>query len=183
MDTPQSYLVGIARCNITPPVGIRLCGFAARTEPSTGVYDPLQATALAVDDGQAAVLIITADLLGFYDRCEPVRQALCQALPIPASNIVLTGSHTHCGPHIREFDRPRLGPPDPAYLALLTERVVEMARTAWETRSEAGLQIGVGHCGFAVSRRRLRPDGQVEWGPDKSGPHDHHVPVLTASRA
>jgi neutral ceramidase len=181
MDTPQSYLVGIARCDITPPVGIRLCGFAARTEPSTGIYDPLQAVATVVDDGKNAVLIVAADLLGFYDRCEPVRQALAQILPIPASHIVLAGSHTHCGPHIREFDRCRLGPPDPAYLALLTDRIVAAARTAWETRSEARLQFGNGHCGFAVSRRRLRPDGLVEWGPDESGPHDHGVPVLTAS--
>ncbi len=182
MDELQTrYLVGVAKCDITPPIGIRLCGFASRTEPSTGVYDPLQAVAMVVDDGRTTVLIIAADLLGFYDRCEPVRKALSQALSLPEANIILAGSHTHCGPHIREFDRPRLGPPDPAYLALLTERVVEAARIAWESRSEARLQIGVGQCDFAVSRRRLGSDGLVQWGPDKNGAHDHEVPVLTAS--
>jgi len=40
----------------------------------------------------------------------------------------------------------------------------------------------VGTCTFAASRRRLRPDGLVEWGPHRSGPHDHDVPVLTVTR-
>jgi len=177
-----TYCIGISRCDITPPVGTRLCGFAARTEPSTGVYDSLQAVAMVVEDGATAVLFVAADLLGFYDRCESVREALCRALPIPETHIVLAGSHTHCGPHIREFDRPRLGPPDPAYLQLLTERIVGAACAAWQGRREAGLSFGVGTCPFAVSRRRLRADGKVEWGPYPEGPRDHQVPVLAAGR-
>jgi len=182
MTEQNEYLIGIAKRDITPPVGIRMCGFAARTEASTGVYHPLRAVALAIDDGQTPVLIVGADILGFYDRCESVRQALCNALHMPAENIILAGSHTHCGPHIREFDRPRLGPPDIAYLDLLTQRIVEAAEDAWRSRSKAYLQVGMGQCSFAVSRRRRRPDGLVEWGVDRNGPHDHQVPVLTARR-
>src|SRR5262245_3722952 len=48
VDTPHSRCrVGVARCDITPPVGIyhRMWG-AARHDRSTGVHRPLTATAL-----------------------------------------------------------------------------------------------------------------------------------------
>lgn len=178
----MGYRIGVAKREITPPVGIKMCGFAARTEDSTGIYHPLQAVAVVIDDATTPVLIVGADILGFYDRCSPVREALSQALGLPEQNILLGGSHTHCGPHIRDFDIPRLGPPSADYRAFLTERVVEAAREAWQSRSPGTLQYGVGRCTFAASRRRLRPDGLVEWGPDRTGPHDHDVPVLTATR-
>jgi len=41
---PDTYRVGLATTDITPPVGIKLSGFAARTEPSTGIYRPLEAS-------------------------------------------------------------------------------------------------------------------------------------------
>jgi len=37
---------GAAIVDITPPVGLHLAGFAARTKPSEGVHDPLTARAL-----------------------------------------------------------------------------------------------------------------------------------------
>lgn len=178
----MNYRIGVAKRDITPPLGIKMCGFAARTESSTDVYHPLQATAVVIDDHVTPVLIIGADILGFYDRCEPVREALSAALNLPQASILLAGSHTHCGPHIRDFDIPRLGPPSAEYRALLTDRTVEAAKEAWNTRTPGKLQSGTGTCTFATSRRRLRPDGLVEWGPDRSGPHDHDVPVLTATR-
>jgi hypothetical protein len=180
MDAARTiYRAGIAVRDITPPVGIKLCGFAARTEPSEGVYHPLRATAVAIDDGATPLVLIGADILGFYDRCAPVRSAVADALGLPEGNIILAGSHTHCGPHIRQFDLERLGPLDQQYLQRLTDRIVSAAREAWHKRRDAHLACGVGTCGFAVSRRRRRPDGTVEWGPDPTGPHDHDVPVLT----
>jgi len=179
----MGYKVGVAKRDITPPVGIKMCGFAARTESSTGVYHPLQATAVVIDDGVTPVLIVGVDILGFYDRSDAVREALSAALDLPRSAILLAGSHTHCGPHIRDFDTPRLGPPSPEYRGLLIRRIVEAAQAAWAGRADAVLKAGTGTCTFAASRRRLRPDGLVEWGPDRSAPHDHDVPVLTATRA
>ena len=177
-DGGKPYTLGIAKRDITPPVGIKLCGFAARTEASTGVYHPLQATAVVIDDGDTQVLIIGADILGFYDRAEMTREALSAALPIPAHQIILAGSHTHCGPHIREFDASRLGPVDREYLALFIARISEAAVSAWESRTPGRLRFGIGRCGVAVSRRRLQPDGTAAWGPYPAGPHDHDVPVL-----
>ena len=47
----DTYRIGVGCDDITPPVGIHMAGFAARTEPSTAVYHPLKANAIAIDDG------------------------------------------------------------------------------------------------------------------------------------
>ena len=60
-----TYQVGVSTVDITPPVGIYLAGFAARQEPSTAVYHPLKATAVAIDDGLTPLLIVGAEILGF----------------------------------------------------------------------------------------------------------------------
>ena len=55
---------GVARADITPPVGVHLCGFAARKGPSRGVQDRLEAKALFLDDGCKSFAIVTADIIG-----------------------------------------------------------------------------------------------------------------------
>ena len=68
--------MGIAKTDITPPVGIFLAGYANRLQPSEGVYLPLTATAIAIDDGQNTALIVGAEILGFYEHTDRVRQAI-----------------------------------------------------------------------------------------------------------
>ena len=48
---------GLAEVNITPPIGISLCGFAGRRGPSESVYDDLFARALVLDDGMSRVAV------------------------------------------------------------------------------------------------------------------------------
>ena len=94
------YRVGFSKVDITPPVGTYLAGFAARKEPSTGVYHPLRAAAVAIDDGETPVLFISMDLLGFYERTEMVRRRISEAIGLDARQMILCGSHTHCGPSL-----------------------------------------------------------------------------------
>ena len=174
----STYRVGINTVDITPPVGIYLAGFAARQEPSTDVYHPLRATAVAIDDGKTPLVLVGAEILGFYERTETVRDRINKTTGIPHANIVLNGSHTHCGPCIRELDRDRHGELDTEYLESLIGKVTECATSAWNARTPARLLFGKGKCDISVSRRR--PDGQggVEWKPAPEAPMDHSVPVL-----
>jgi hypothetical protein len=176
------YKVGIAKTDITPPVGIFLAGFADRNEPSQGAYHPLRAVAVAIDDGQTPLLIVGAELLGFYDKAPAVRRAITRATGVPENRIILNGSHTHCGPSIREWDT-RHGPLDETYIASLIEQLADAAAKAWQSRQPAKLKFGNGSCGMAMSRRRPDPDnppqvfGQLLPNPD--GISDHDVPVMT----
>ena len=174
----DTYQVGISKVDITPPVGTYLAGFAARKEPSTGIYHPLRATAVAIDDGKTPVLLIGADLLGFYERAAVVRERVGQATGLAPQQIMLCGSHTHCGPSIRELDWGRDGFRDTAYLETLVERLAGCAQQACESRADCHLAFGVGTCDVAVSRRRPDGKGGVVWKPSPGSPHDHEVPVL-----
>lgn len=173
-----TYQVGVGTVDITPPVGIYLAGFAARQERSTEVYHPLKATAVAIDDGQTPLLIVGAEILGFYERTEEVRSRINAVTGIDPAHIILNGSHTHCGPCIREMDRERHGELDDDYLEDLFENVARCTKTAWEDRSPARLRFGVGSCDIARSRRKPDGKGGVEWVPTLDAPHDHDVPVI-----
>ena len=174
----DTYRIGVAGEDVTPPVGIFLAGFAARTEPSTAVYHPLKANAVAIDDGSDPLLIVSAEILGFYEHTPHVRSRISAATGIAPSNVILSGSHTHCGPCIRDMDRQRHGELDEDYIEEFFEKVTRCAKTAWETRSPARLRVGTGRCDIAVSRRKPDGKGGVEWKPGAEAPHDHDVPVL-----
>lgn len=174
----DTYLIGVGGEDVTPPVGIYLAGFAARTEPSTAVYHPLKANAIAIDDGNDPLIIASAEILGFYEHTEEVRSRISALTGVVPANIVLSGSHTHCGPCIREMDRHRHGDLDEDYIERLLDSVTRCAKTAWETRSPARLRFGRGYCDIAVSRRKSDGKGGVEWKPGPGAPHDHEVPVL-----
>lgn len=181
------YRIGFCRTDITPPVGIQLAGYASRKEPSTGVYHPLAAVAVAMDDGGAPLLLVGADLLGFYDKADRLRGRLSAALRIPTARILLCGSHTHCGPAIRERDAAQFGPLDGRYLEGLFDGIVTAARTALERRVPAVLRFGTGTCAFGISRRRPDParPGRVlrDIMPHREGIRDTAVPVLAAHAA
>ena len=55
----------ITEVNITPPVGISMCGFAARKGPSEAINDELFARALVLDNGETQVAIVGADVISF----------------------------------------------------------------------------------------------------------------------
>ena len=57
---------GVAVVDITPPSGLLLAGFAARTEPATGIHDPLTVRAVVVGD----TAIVVADVIGLHEDDE-----------------------------------------------------------------------------------------------------------------
>jgi hypothetical protein len=93
--------VGYAKREITPPVGIRLGGYAHRLgKPSQIVHDPLYASAIFIEssDGEEAVLI-HADVLGIYkDLADEIKSTASRKVGIAPNKIFLTTTHTHSGP-------------------------------------------------------------------------------------
>src|SRR5436189_6218996 len=101
VDTPQSRCrVGVARADITPPVGIyhRMWG-AAVHDKATGVHRPLTATLLWLQPTAGASS--QAQLLAGLDHCiletaemERIRAAIGQAVALPPNQVHITLSHT-----------------------------------------------------------------------------------------
>ncbi len=96
-SSPGPLRIGTAKVDITPPVGLPLAGFGART--STGIHDPILARALAVSNGQNTVVLISLDLLAITDDLfDSVFKKVRAAVPLPKDHLLITATHTHSGP-------------------------------------------------------------------------------------
>src|ERR1019366_15536 len=112
------WKAGTAKASITPEPGLWMAGFAARTNPADGKIMELWIKALALEDadGHRAV-ILTSDLLGIPQN---IYQHSCAALKekfnLAPDQTLLSASHTHCGPVLRNalYD---IYPPDQILLS------------------------------------------------------------------
>src|SRR6476646_1002830 len=102
VETPQSRVrVGLARCEITPPVGIyhRMWG-AATHERATGVHRPLLATLLWLEpitgNTQQALIIAALDhcILDQPD-IELMQGSVAEAAGVQARQVLVSLAHTH----------------------------------------------------------------------------------------
>lgn len=179
------FQAGVARVKITPPTPFWMSGYAARSHPSEGVAVDLWAKALALRDGRGGqVVLVTTDLIGLPRAISDEVAARVAALfQVERSQLLLSASHTHCGPAVRknlsvlydlgEEERLRVD----AYGAFLVDRLVEVVGAALRDLAPARLGAGHGAVGFAVNRREPTPEG-VKIGVNPAGPVDHDVPVL-----
>jgi neutral ceramidase len=145
-------ILGTSQIDITPQPGVELSGFAARTQPSTGVLDPLFARTLYMMDGGQKLLWCHCDLIGF-DRSivEEFRQWVREHLGLGADEVMLSATHTHSGPctiHLREA-----GEYDAAYVDFLQQRLREGAQAAVSRTSPVELVRAEGTLQLAVDRR------------------------------
>jgi len=151
--------IGVAREDITPPVGIDLAGFIAREGPCTGVHDPLYATALVAEDDGQRVALISCDLIGLgAATVRRVRERMTERTGIPAAAQLFACTHTHAGPETGVITS--LGDPDPAYLLRLERSLEDVVHAAAERLDEArvGWERGVCHATHNRVLARARQD-------------------------
>lgn len=151
-------VIGIARADITPPDGIYARNWGAAThESARGLHRPLTATALTLqsDTGGAPLILLSADLGWWRDKHDEafVRDAVRDALDVPAANLLLCLTHTHAGPSLCRADRDHEGGEMVApYLERLRETLSDVARQALRTARPATLSVGTGTCALATNR-------------------------------
>jgi hypothetical protein len=173
------YSVGSHTIDVTPPVGVYLAGYGGRHTPSDGVYHPLRAVSTVIDDGQGPLLLVSFEWLGFYDRTAEARRRIAAATGIAPDRMVLSGTHTHCGPVMRQnMDLRRHGTIDEDYIDRVLDDLAQSAREALDRAEPARLRVGTSWCGFASSRRRPDGPGKVLYKPSLDAPHDHEVTVV-----
>ena len=96
---PSGLLAGVARVDITPPVGIAHLNWGSQTHVEAIGIDPagMLATALVLSDGRQKFAMVDVDCLhtlGF----EPIVERAAKLTGIPPSHIRIAGTHTHSGP-------------------------------------------------------------------------------------
>ena len=172
------YRAGWRTIDVTPPSGCFLAGYASRLEPATAIYRRLFATVVAIDDGGDPIILVSIEWLGFYERAEEARIRISRSTGVRPDRIILTATHTHAGPLIREIDRQRHGYLDAAYVENTLAQIAGAAKEALVDRRACTLRFGTDWCGFAVSRRAPDGKGGVVWAPSLDAPHDHTVAAL-----
>jgi hypothetical protein len=166
--TPMSRVrFGLARVDITPPVGIyhRVWG-AAKHERATGVHRALYADVMAfapAEDGGLPLVRIQTDLVGLVqEQFDALCQALSEGLDLPHERILLAFSHSHAAGW---FVPDRLGLPGgeliPTYLATLQDRLLAGGRLALAGMEEASIEYATGSCKMAASRDYWDDEAQL----------------------
>lgn len=151
-----SAKVGMARADITPPVGIRAHNWGAgHTERSTGIHVPLTATALAMVGADETAFLVSLDLGWFTAPAHDaaIRGQVLAALDLPEDRLLLHLIHTHAGPTTSP-DEEGLPGGDliPAYIDQLISTVADICRQAENAAVECDISWGYGHCDLAVVR-------------------------------
>lgn len=171
--------VGVAKVDITPPVGGAMYGYGARgTNVSTGVHDRLWAKVLVVEAGGERVAIVTLDLGAFEkSRTGRVKAAIQRATGI--ENVLLMASHTHSSPTLQP-DFPT--PTEPYHLGV-EDAIVATVTAAADGLQAARLDVGWGRLEEGHNRRQILADGRVHmlWGNRErkpTSPLDYTVGVV-----
>jgi neutral ceramidase len=165
-------LAGAAQVDITPKRPMHLYGYPHVERTSTGVHDPLMASALYVRAGSGEALFISVDII-FVSKAMAarVRRRISSDIGVAEDSIVVSATHTHSGPgtvrYLSNEADPTVPPPDAGFLHELEDGIVQAANRAVTgcCPAEAGLVVANGAC--TGGNRR-----------DSAGPNNPRVPVL-----
>ena len=95
----SKLLAGWAKSEFQPPAGAPMPGYIARKSVSTGQADPLSVRALVLQQENARVAILTADILLFSNRwADRLRARLAAIAGTEKENVIVAATHTHSGP-------------------------------------------------------------------------------------
>jgi neutral ceramidase len=180
-----SFKVGLASRIITPAEPMWMAGYASRTKPAEGKEHDLYIKVLALEDPDGGKLVLlTSDLVGLpRELADAVAHEVQRKTGLPRERLMLTASHTHCGPVVTRLlmDMYEMPPEGMAKVAAYTDELrgwmVATIVKALEDLKPARLAIGKGLARFAVNRRQPTPKGIIN-GFNPDGPVNHDVPVL-----
>ena len=184
----HSLSAGVARTDITPPLGFRMQGAMRRTEGASGVQAPLLATCLVLADDEKKLALVDCDLIGFdVPLANAIRGRIGEGIGAPAANVILGCTHTHNGPctfrgalggvHDVGGEAWEIAALD-AYIGNLGLQLAGIAKLADASRRPARARAGEGRAQVGINREEVDSSGRTFVGRNPKGPSDHSVPVL-----
>ncbi len=136
--TPESYPVSI--------------NGGMRDRQAQGAHDPLMARCLVLDDGRTTLAIAVCDSCMIpRDIFDAAKQLASAATGIPASNMLMSATHTHEAVTVTGVFQSE---PEPAYREFLTNKIAEGIEQAWKLRQPAQIAWGSGHDPSQLFNRR-----------------------------
>ncbi len=185
---PGALRIGWASTSITPEKRVIMSG-GSRARLSTGVMDPLTATALVLESGghgrtAERVVLASVDLGSVHkDMLDRVVEILRERVPqIDPRNVIINGTHTHAAVERRKdpvivekfaelgIEVPLewswwgmdLGvKPSPfEYAEFASGRIADAIEQAWQNRKPGGVSFGLGHAVVGHNRLIAYDDGR-----------------------
>lgn len=146
---------GVARVEITPPVGHPMGGYAARQSPSTGVHYPLYATVLLLKSGGVTVAIVSCDLRSFPSE-RIVNTARERKL---ADHVLIAVTHNHSGP--MTWEDQTWPSRERSWFAETEQKILNAIEEASKKMFPARIAAGSGEIYLGHNRRKVGADGKV----------------------
>jgi len=179
----QQFMAGVAVIEITPPAGYRMSGYF-NERLNTGTHDPLQAKAVVFKQADTVAALVFCDLIGISrSAADQTRRRASQRTGIPASHILVHGTHSHTGPlfegalrnHFHEQAVKKHGR-DPheavEYVGFLSQCVADAVAEAQARLQPVSLAAGAAsQRGLSFNRRFHMKDGSVVFNPGKLNPN------------
>jgi hypothetical protein len=153
---------GVARVDITPPVGIysRTWG-SAKHDVAEGVHRPLLGSCLVFQEsgGKGELVLLALDTI-VLDSIEigKIRATLMERLALKPDQLIIHPSHSHSTPWLLRTrkDRPG-GHLIPPYLDALPSVLIELVQKARADSAPGVLSWAYGRCGMAFNRDAVDP--------------------------
>lgn len=148
---------------------------------STGIHDPMYATALCIDGGEDAVIFCSCDIITLrIDFIEEVKEKVAELCPdLPVDSVILNATHTHAGGTIDPT--PETSPDGQSiysgleYRKFCVEQCAKAIVGAWNTRESGGMGYGYGYAVVAHQRRAVYFEDQAQRNPSAVAPNGHGV--------
>ncbi len=148
-------IAGVARVEITPPVGYVMGGYAARQGPSTGVHDPLNATVLLLKADGVSIAIVSCDLRSFPSE----RIVMLTRERKLADHVLIAVTHNHSGP--MTWEDKSWPSPNASWFAETEDKILRAIEEASKKLFPARVSAGFGEIYLGHNRRKVDGEGKV----------------------
>lgn len=164
-DSFEGY-IGVAKEDITPPVGIYSRNWgAADHDVADGIDVPLRAVVMTLQGApdEKPVVLVSLDL-GWWKSADDewrIRGAVIEELDLTPDRVIVSLTHTHSGPGITSEDKNKPGGEFiAAYLDQVRDAVLRACKNALESKVLSTLTWDYGRCFLA--RNRDLPDPEKD---------------------
>lgn len=168
-------LFGVARRDITPPVGIYARSWgAAKHDAAASIHRPITLTAAIFQENKTSLplALIAMDHGGFsMGNAGTILEKSVQSAGIAAGRFLIAFSHTHAGASINPGNADKPGGEHIApYLQGIEKKLRDAVKEALGNLQPAILETAYGKCGLATNRDLFHPEEKrllVGWNPGK----------------
>jgi mannose/cellobiose epimerase-like protein (N-acyl-D-glucosamine 2-epimerase family) len=160
--------------DITPSIGCRLSGHAARSGASTAILDPLSARICLLETGYQRSMVVSLDLLELSKQSvETVRGTISPLVGIAPDHIIVTTTHTHTAPPVIDLGALEK---DTGYFESVVRRIQEGILNLGT--GVVPVTIGTLKCSLPIGINRRFKDsvqGKVRMRPNPLGSRDDEI--------